>query len=80
MNNTLERLIKVFNAVFETSLTINDVSADTNLREDLSINSIGLLYVAMALEEEFSVKFTNDDFKEIITVGNVLDCLEKKMK
>ena len=80
MKNTLERLIKVFNAVFETSLTINDVSADTNLREDLSINSIGLLYVAMALEEEFSVKFTNDDFKEIITVGNVLDCLEKKMK
>ncbi len=80
MNNTLERLIKVFNAVFETSLTINDVSADTNLREDLSINSIGLLYVAMALEEEFSVKFTNDDFKEIVTVGNVLDCLEKKMK
>lgn len=80
MNNTLERLIKVFNAVFETSLTINDVSVDTNLREDLSINSIGLLYVAMALEEEFSVKFTNEDFKEIITVGNVLDCLEKKMK
>lgn len=78
--STLERLVKVFNAVFETELTLNDVTESTNLRDDLSINSIGMLYVAMALEEEFQVKFNNQDFKEILTVGDVITCINNKLK
>lgn len=77
---TLERLIKVFNAVFETELTADSVNESTSLRDELSINSIGMLYVAMALEEEFSVKFNNEDFKAIATVGDVIKCVESKLK
>ncbi len=77
---TLERLVKVFNAVFETELTTDSVKEDTSLRDDLSINSIGMLYAAMALEEEFSVKFNNEDFKAIATVGDVIKSIESKLK
>ena len=76
---TLERLVKVFNAVFETELTADSVTEKTTLRDDLSINSIGMLYAAMALEEEFSVKFNNEDFKAITTVGDVIKCVESKL-
>lgn len=76
---TLERLVKVFNAVFETELTTDSVTEETTLRDDLSINSIGMLYAAMALEEEFSVKFNNEDFKTITTVGDVIKCVESKL-
>ena len=77
--DTLQRLIAVFNAVFETDLNSDSVSNDTTLREDLSINSIGMLYVAMALEEEFGIKFKNEDLKDIKTVGDVIAVVESKV-
>ncbi len=75
---TLERLIKVFNVVFEDSIDISAFKPEASLREDLGMNSIGLLYMAMAVEEEFGIKFNNDDFASICTVADVVACIEKK--
>lgn len=75
---TLERLIKVFNVVFEDSIDTSALTPEATLREDVGINSIGLLYMAMAVEEEFGIKFTNDDFASICTVADVIACIESK--
>lgn len=75
----LERLIKVFNAVFEDSVDVAQVTEAAALREDLGINSIGLLYMAMAVEEEFGIKFCNEDFAGMNTVADVIACIEWKM-
>jgi acyl carrier protein len=77
---TLERLIKVFNVVFEDSIDTSALTPEATLREDVGINSIGLLYMAMAVEEEFGIKFTNDDFASICTVADVIACIESKCK
>ena len=74
----LERLTKVFNAVFEDSVDVSEVTPEAALREDLGVNSIGLLYMAMAVEEEFGVKFCNEDFAQIHTVADVIACIERK--
>ena len=75
----LERLVKVFRAVFEDDVDTAKVSPEATLREDIGMNSIGLLYMAMAVEEEFSVKFTNEDFAGIQTVADVIACIERKL-
>ena len=75
---TYERLIKVFNAVFEDDVDLSDVTESADLRDDIGINSIGMLYMAMAIEEEFGVKFTNDDFPNMKTVADVIACIENK--
>ena len=77
--STMERLIKVFNAVFEDTVDVSAVTESASLREDIGINSIGLLYMAMAVEEEFGVKFKNEDFAGIQTVGDVIACIEGKL-
>ena len=77
---TLERLIKVFTAVFEDSVDIRSLTPEASLREDVGINSIGLLYMAMAVEEEFGIKFNNEDFAAICTVADVVACIEKKCR
>ncbi len=77
--NTLERLLKVCNAVFDGEINVDGITPESSLREDIGINSIGLLYMAMALEEEFEIKFTNDDFADIATVGDVISVIEKKI-
>lgn len=74
----IERLYKVFNAVFEDSVSLSDVKPEASLREDLGINSIGFLYMAMAIEEEFSIKFQNEDFPTMNTVADVVACIARK--
>ena len=77
--DTFERLLKVCNAVFEGQIDISVIKPEALLREDLSINSIGLLYMAMAVEEEFGIKFNNDDFIDIKTVADVIRIIEGKV-
>ncbi len=77
--DTFERLIKVFRAVFEDDVDTAKVTPEANLREEIGINSIGLLYMAMAVEEEFGIKFTNDDFPTLSTVADVIACIEGKL-
>ena len=77
--STFDRLIKVFRVVFEEEVDTTGLSMDASLREDIGINSIGLLYMAMAVEEEFGVKFSNEDFVEIRTVSDVVACIDKKL-
>ncbi len=74
--SNLEKLIELFNTVFEGEINANTISGDTRLIEDLSLNSIGLLYMALAVEENFGVKFNNDDFTNIRTVNDVLAKIE----
>lgn len=73
-----DRLIKVFRVVFEENIDAAAITPSASLREDVGIDSIGLLYMAMAVEEEFGIKFTNEDFLKITTVGDVIACIEGK--
>lgn len=75
---TVERLKKVFYAVFGEEVDAAKLTLEASLREDLGINSIGLLYMAMAAEEEFGIKFKNEDFTAIRTVGDVIAFIESK--
>lgn len=75
-----ERLVRVFHAVFEDEVDQSALRPDARLREDIGINSIGMLYMAMAMEEEFGVKFVNEDFPGLITVADVIACLERKLQ
>lgn len=76
---TFEKLLEICSAVFEGEIDISTIKHEANLRDDVNINSIGLLYMAMAIEEEFGIKFTNDDFIGIATVQDVVNTIEKKL-
>ena len=76
---TFQRVVNVFNTVFEDEMDAGTVRLDADLREDMGINSIGILYLAMAVEEEFGIKFSNEDFTGIRTVEDVVRCIEGKL-
>lgn len=76
--STFERLAKVFNTVFEDDVDVSSISDSTSLQKDMGISSIGMLYMAMALEEEFSIKFSNEDLMKLSTVADVIACIESK--
>lgn len=77
MNSTLSKLTELFEKVFENEIDLKDISEESRLIEDIGMNSIGLLYMAMAVEEEFSVSFKNEDFTVLHTVGDVIRKIEE---
>ena len=74
---SVKAAMDVANEFFENEIDVNGISEETRLIEDLGMNSIGLLYMAMAVEEEFSVSFTNEDFAILHTVGDVIRKIEE---
>ena len=75
---TMERLVDVFVRVFEDEVQADAIRPESRLIDDLGLNSIGMLYMAMELENEFGIKFSNEDFAGLTTVGDVVARVERK--
>ncbi len=61
----------------------NDASKTENIGEDdklltgLGIDSVSMLYMVIAVEETFGIEFDTD--KPFVTVGEVIDYIERKV-
>lgn len=75
---TYERLVNVFTKVMEDDAELSKLSPEADLFKDLQLNSIGLLYMAIAIEEEFGIAFKNEDINSLRTVNDVINYLESK--
>ena len=78
--NTIDRIERVLDSVFEGEIDASGVTEESDLREDVGLSSVAMLYMVMGLEEEFGIKFTNADFEKMTTVGDVVACIEGKLK
>ena len=74
----LERLKEVFKNVVSDDADVSEITEQTGLFTDLGMNSIAMLYMALAVEDEFGISFTNEDFTSFQTVGDVLKFIENK--
>lgn len=75
---TYDRLVKVFTKVMEDDAELSKLSPEADLFKDLELNSIGLLYMAIAIEEEFGISFKNEDINSLRTVNDVIAYLDSK--
>ena len=56
-----------------------EINENSSLVTDLGLNSVGVLYVVIAIEEFFSIQFDDVGFGDFSTVGSVIDYIEKKV-
>ncbi len=73
----IEKLKEAFVEAYGDEINLDSITADTNLREDLGLNSIGMLAVALSIEEKFGFKFANDDISSIAKVQDIIDIINK---
>ena len=55
-----------------------DILPSAYLVEDLDADSVDLVEISLALEEEFGVHVTDDEFMQMLTVENVWEFLYRK--
>lgn len=73
-----ERLKNIL--VDELSLNAEDVTMESELANDLGINSLELADLVLVCEDEFDVEFNEEDIHKFITVGDVVEYLEENAK
>ena len=74
----LERLIRVFEIACP-DVPLGEVAEHTSLAADLGINSISMLLMAIAVEEEFGIVFGTVRADELRTVGAVMAFIGRRL-
>ncbi|HKZ69898.1 MAG TPA: acyl carrier protein [Anaerolineales bacterium] len=78
MSDTEERVRKII--VNLLGAKAEDVSAEKRFREDLEADSLDLVELIMAFEEEFGGEISDEDAQKITTVGEAVAYVDGKMK
>lgn len=67
----LKELIKLANT--SNPEQIDKCSEESDLRTDLGLTSIGVLYLAISIEETFDIRFSDTAFDDFTKVKDVID-------
>ncbi|PIQ88700.1 MAG: acyl carrier protein [Candidatus Omnitrophica bacterium CG11_big_fil_rev_8_21_14_0_20_42_13] len=57
-----------------------DIKPESKLREDLGIDSFGLVELSFEVKDKFGLELKDQDFKSITTVNDVVDYIFNNMK
>ena len=74
----LEKLGAIFQMVMGENAPTTE-NEDANLVEDLGLNSVGILYLVIAIEESFGIRFDDVGTSDLKTVGQVADYISNKV-
>ena len=56
------------------------ITDDARYVEDLGADSLALVDIAMALEDEFHMQIPDEDIEKITTFGNTIDYIKQHIK
>ncbi|MBP3413707.1 MAG: acyl carrier protein [Clostridia bacterium] len=79
--STLERLYNVITDVFEKMNQsfphqLSDITPESNLKNDLGLDSLAFVMIMLKIEEEFKVSLSVDGMSACETVGDVINVVE----
>ncbi|MBR3163080.1 MAG: acyl carrier protein [Clostridia bacterium] len=60
--------------VVDTSVTL-----DASFIDDLGADSLDIVELIMALEEEFDIEIPDEDAEKVVTVGDVVDYIKENV-
>ncbi len=64
--------------VNQLGVDIKNVKANSSLIDDLGADSLDIVELVMAMEEEFGLEIPDEDAEKIKTVGDVIKYIESK--
>ena len=65
--------------VDELGLEREGITMEARFEEDLEVDSLGVLELLMALEDNFDVKIPDEEAEKITTVGEAVDVVAGKL-
>lgn len=62
--------------VEQLGVTENSVTQEASFIDDLGADSLDIVELIMALEEEFDIEIPDSDAEKVVTVGDVVDYIK----
>ena len=76
-NEVFEKVKSLF--VEDLGIDESKVTMDAKLEEDLEIDSLGIVEVVMAFEDEFDIEIDDEELADVSTVGEAVKLLHSKI-
>ena len=77
VNEVFEKVKNLF--VDELGIDAEKVTMEAKLEEDLDIDSLGIVEVVMAFEDEFEIEIDDEELTDGGTVGQAVNLLHSKL-
>ena len=77
VNEVYEKVKNLF--VEELGIDAEKVTMEAKLEEDLEIDSLGIVEVVMAFEDEFGIEIDDEELTDVGTVGQAVNLLHSKL-
>lgn len=74
----LEGLKKIFTLVINRNADAENMKMDAKIVSDLGVSSVGLIYLMVAIEEQFGIDMSDVTFNSFETVGDVVTYIKNK--
>jgi acyl carrier protein len=65
--------------VEELGLDEDKITMEATFEEDLEVDSLGVVELLMALEDNFGVQIPDEEAESLLTVGEAVDLVAKKV-
>ena len=72
-----EKVVEIL--IEELGVEAEEVVETANIQEDLGADSLAIVEVIMAFEDEFDIKIPEEDAAGMITVKDIIQYLESKL-
>jgi len=77
MQHFLSDLTKIFRTVFQNPLL--EISKETKAADIDGWDSLQHFILILSIEKHFNIKFTTEESRNFLNVGQIIDSLEKKL-
>jgi len=63
--------------VGQIGMSADELDMDTSILNSLDADSLDLVEIIMAIEDEFNIEIPDDDAEKFLTIGDIVEYLEK---
>ncbi|MGM0445008.1 MAG: acyl carrier protein [Bacillota bacterium] len=77
MAEVYDRIVKVVSE--ELAISEDEITEDASFIDDLGADSLDVVELIMALEEEFDIEIPDEDAEEIATVSDAVEYIEENL-
>lgn len=61
----------------DISVDVSTINEKSQLVRDLGFDSLKMIYSVVVIEQNFNCKINNDDYKKVVTIGDLIDLILK---